>query len=112
MEHVGKKAVVIIWQGCFCFLVSILEMGQACKKTKIAAKAYYTLKIAAFCISALPGDDGVIGDIQLAQFAFLILIFWIRTPDSGERCCLEKRTWEGETQCVRALHKLDQGRYQ
>ena len=89
---------------------SILEMGQACKKTKIAAQAYYTLKIAAFCISALPGDDGVIGDIQLAHFAFLKSSFSF--SGSRERCCLEERTWDGETQCVRAFYKLDQGRYQ
>ena len=54
-------------------------------------------------------DGGVIGDIQLAHFAFLKSSFSF--SGSRERCCLEERTWDGETQCVRALYKLNQGRY-
>ena len=47
-------------------------------------------------------DGGVIGDIQLAHFAFLKSSFSF--SGSRERCCLEERTWDGETQCVLAFY--------
>ena len=126
MELDGNKAIVIIWQGCLCLVrVVSLKWDRHAKKQKDvspstlkgkmrkAPKNSKELVLAAFLhICSGDADGGVIGDVQLAQFAFLILIFWVRTPDSGERCCLEERTWDGETQCVRALHKLDQGEYQ
>ena len=123
MELDGNKAIVIIWQGCLCLVrVVSLKWDRHAKKQKNVSPSTLkgkmrkapknSKKIGSCCflhICSGDADGGVIGDIQLAHFAFLKSSFSF--SGSRERCCLEERTWDGETQCVRALYKLNQGRY-
>ena len=116
MELDGNKAIVIIWQGCLCLVrVVSLKWDRHAKKQKNvspstlkgkmrkAPKNSKELVLAAFLhICSGDADGGVIGEVQLAQFAFLKSSFSFF--GSGERCCLKERTCDGETQCVLAFY--------